>query len=361
MLKATEQGLTPDGEKKKARVYADGCFDFVHFSNARLLWPAKQYGRKLIVGIHSDDELDNNGILPIFTDEERYRLISAIRWVDEAFDDAPFQPEVSTLNQLDCDIIAIPDISHPTTVEMSRYEDIRSSERAKQYVISEHVTDQEVAGRLMLVTKTHHMENESILEFRNSIFPFCLNPSNNEPVTTVSLYKQNYTLSPLVIGKKPKTADKIVYVSGAFDLFHAGHLAFLEAAKELGDFLIVGVVGDDDVNEEKGTIFPVMNLLERTLNVASLKIVDEVIVGVPAITSTKFIDFIKADTIAVYSETHTRRFSDCSHLGITVQVTPDYDATTEEVLERITSRRVAATESDEIAMFTGVPLNNNQH
>ncbi|CAI2356328.1 unnamed protein product [Caenorhabditis sp. 36 PRJEB53466] len=361
MLKAKAQGLTPDGEKKKARVYTDGCFDFVHFANARLLWPAKQYGKKLIVGIHSDDELDNNGILPVFTDEERFRLISAIRWVDEAFDDAPFHPESSTLNQLDCDIIAIPDISHPTTVESSRYEDIRGSERAKQYVISEHVTDQEVAGRLMLNTKTHHMETDSILDFKSAILPFSLDPSSNEPVTSVSLFKQNYTFSPLVIGRKPKLTDKVVYVSGGFDLFHAGHLAFLEAAKELGDYLIVGIVGDDDVNEEKGTIFPVMNLLERTLNITSLKVVDEVVVGAPAITNPKFVTLIRTSTIAVYPETHARRFSDCSHLGITVEVVPDYDATTEEILDRITSRRIASPESDEIAMFSSVPTNNNQH
>ncbi|ULT83289.1 hypothetical protein L5515_018350 [Caenorhabditis briggsae] len=361
MLKAGPQGLTPDGEKKKARVYTDGFFDFVHFSNAKLLWPAKQYGKKLIVGIHSDDELDNNGICPIFTDEERYRLISAIRWVDEAFEDAPFQPEISTLNQLDCDIIAIPDISHPTTVETAKYEEIRGSDRAKQYVISEHVTDQEVAGRLMLVTKSHHMETDSILEFKSAMLPFALDPVSNEPVISVSLFKQNYTFAPIVIGKKPKATDKVIYVSGAFDLFHAGHLSFLEAAKELGDHLIVGIVGDDDVNEEKGTIFPVMNLLERTLSVASLKIVNEVFVGVPPITTTRFVNLIKPTKIAIYPETHPRRFAGCTQLGIIKEVAPDYDATCEEILERITSRKIASSEDDEIALFSGIPLNNNQH
>ncbi|EFO82198.1 hypothetical protein CRE_00496 [Caenorhabditis remanei] len=354
MLKAGSQGLTPNGEKKKARVYTDGFFDFVHFSNAKLLWPAKQYGKKLIVGIHSDDELDNNGILPIFTDEERFRMISAIRWVDEVFEDAPFQPGMSTLNQLDY-------INHPTTVETARYEEIRGSERAKQYVISEHVTDQEVAGRLMLVTKSHHMETDSILEFKSAVLPFASDPMSNEPVISVSLFKQNFTFAPVVIGKKPKATDRVVYVSGAFDLFHAGHLSFLEAAKELGDYLIVGIVGDDDVNEEKGTIFPMLNLLERTLSVASLRIVDEVFVGVPPVTSVKFINLIKASKIAVYPETHPRRFAGCTQLGIIKEVCPDYDATCEEILERITSRKIASSEDDEIAMFSSVPLNNNQH
>lgn len=37
---------------------------------------------------------------------------------------------------------------------------------------------------------------------------------------------------------------QIVYVSGAFDLFHIGHLSFLEKANVLGDYLIVGILSD---------------------------------------------------------------------------------------------------------------------
>jgi len=46
--------------------------------------------------------------------------------------------------------------------------------------------------------------------------------------------------------------DKVVYVDGAFDLFHVGHIKVLERAKQLGTFLLVGVL-DDEVTP---TLYP---------------------------------------------------------------------------------------------------------
>lgn len=73
-------------------------------------------------------------------------------------------------------------------------------------------------------------------------------------------------------GKSPNPGDKIVYVAGAFDLFHIGHLDFLEKAKELGDYLIVGLHTDPVVNKYKGGNYPIMNLHERVLSVLACKV-----------------------------------------------------------------------------------------
>lgn len=73
-------------------------------------------------------------------------------------------------------------------------------------------------------------------------------------------------------GAVAKPGDKIVYVAGAFDLFHIGHLDFLEKAKELGDFLIVGLHTDPVVNQYKGGNYPIMNLHERVLSVLACKV-----------------------------------------------------------------------------------------
>lgn len=52
--------------------------------------------------------------------------------------------------------------------------------------------------------------------------------------------------------REPKPTDKIVYIQGSFDLLHNGHIETLKRAKELGDFVYVGVWGDDIVNQYKG-------------------------------------------------------------------------------------------------------------
>jgi cytidyltransferase-like protein len=65
---------------------------------------------------------------------------------------------------------------------------------------------------------------------------------------------------------------KIVLVTGGFDPIHSGHIAYFEAAKKLGDTLIVGVNSDEWLQRKKGRAF--MPLDERMRIVSSLTTVD---------------------------------------------------------------------------------------
>ena len=67
--------------------------------------------------------------------------------------------------------------------------------------------------------------------------------------------------------------DRIVFASGVFDLFHLGHLQFLEQAKALGDRLIVGVQADEWATKHKGEV-PIYPLYHRLRIVAALSCVD---------------------------------------------------------------------------------------
>lgn len=70
----------------------------------------------------------------------------------------------------------------------------------------------------------------------------------------------------------------VVFVNGCFDLLHAGHIRYLEAASALGDLLVLGLNSDNSVRELKGPERPVMNQEERTEILAALECVDYIVV-----------------------------------------------------------------------------------
>ena len=69
---------------------------------------------------------------------------------------------------------------------------------------------------------------------------------------------------------------RLVVTNGCFDLLHAGHVTYLEAARNEGDALLVGVNSDDAVRELKGLGRPVNSEADRALVIAALASVDAV-------------------------------------------------------------------------------------
>jgi phosphoheptose isomerase len=71
---------------------------------------------------------------------------------------------------------------------------------------------------------------------------------------------------------------KVVWTNGCFDLLHIGHVRSFEAARRLGDVLVVGLNGDESVRRLKGPTRPIMPAAERGAVVAALAAVDYVVV-----------------------------------------------------------------------------------
>lgn len=69
---------------------------------------------------------------------------------------------------------------------------------------------------------------------------------------------------------------KLVFTNGCFDIMHAGHVQYLEAAKALGDILVVAVNSDASVSRLKGPSRPVIAQQDRALMLAALACVDYV-------------------------------------------------------------------------------------
>lgn len=86
-----------------------------------------------------------------------------------------------------------------------------------------------------------------------------------------------------------------VYVDIVGDLFHAGHVEFFKKAKSFGNYLIVGVLADDVVEEYKRQ--PVISLQDRVKVVEACKYVDEVIVAPPLRLTKEMIEALKIDYV----------------------------------------------------------------
>jgi D-beta-D-heptose 7-phosphate kinase/D-beta-D-heptose 1-phosphate adenosyltransferase len=83
-------------------------------------------------------------------------------------------------------------------------------------------------------------------------------------------------LERLIAAEKAR-GKKIVFTNGCFDIVHQGHLHVLREAKALGDLLVVAVNSDSSVKKIKGSGRPVITEAGRTELIATLEMVDYVI------------------------------------------------------------------------------------
>ncbi len=69
----------------------------------------------------------------------------------------------------------------------------------------------------------------------------------------------------------------IVLVGGCFDILHAGHVTFLEHAKQQGDFLVVLLESDETIQSTKGENRPIHTQIDRAKVLAALRVVDYIV------------------------------------------------------------------------------------
>lgn len=81
--------------------------------------------------------------------------------------------------------------------------------------------------------------------------------------------------------KKDLTPDrknkKVVFTNGCFDILHVGHVSYLQRARSLGDFLVVGLNADASVKKLKGPTRPIQCEEDRAVILAALECVDYVV------------------------------------------------------------------------------------
>src|SRR6266511_703833 len=88
---------------------------------------------------------------------------------------------------------------------------------------------------------------------------------------------------------------KLVVTNGCFDLLHVGHVRYLQAARRLGDFLVVGINSDASVRALKGPERPLVPEHERAEVLAALACVDAVVIFAEP-TAERLVAVLRPDT-----------------------------------------------------------------
>nr|CAD7454322.1 unnamed protein product [Timema tahoe] len=367
---------TDDGEIK-VRISVN--YDMVHFGHANSLRQAKALGDYLVVGVHTDEEITKHKGPPVFTEQERYKMVRAIKWVDDVVEGAPYVTTLETLDKYNCDFCVHGDDITMTADGVDTYHLVKAAGRYKQsppyknhfkasrftcaaitdncywhspvswtqpgsrriakllfsptlspvlpslfeflfclivvqilhtYVVAlcdcyrevqrtAGVSTTDLVGRMLLLTRQHFRQGPLEYEVgREGPSSMGQDSDARSPYTGCSQFlPTTQKIIQFSDGKPPKTGDRIVYVCGAYDLFHVGHLDFLEKARDQGDYLIVGLHTDPIVNRYKGSNYPIMNLHERVLSVLACKYVSEVVIGAPYPVTKELMDHFKVDIV----------------------------------------------------------------
>jgi D-glycero-beta-D-manno-heptose 1-phosphate adenylyltransferase len=114
---------------------------------------------------------------------------------------------------------------------------------------------------------------------------------NNLLIDTRQKIMQSHELAE-VVRRRQQAGERGVFTNGCFDLLHIGHIRYLQEARSLGDFLILGLNGDDSVRQLKGPGRPLVPEEERAEVMAALSFIDYVTIF-PETTANRLITLLQ--------------------------------------------------------------------
>nr|XP_029502387.1 ethanolamine-phosphate cytidylyltransferase-like [Oncorhynchus nerka] len=131
-------------------------YDMVHYGHSNQLRQAKAMGDYLIVGVHTDEEISKHKGPPVFTQAERYKMVRAIKWVDEIVEGAPYVTTLDTLDKYNSDFCVHGDDITLTVDGKDTYAEVKREGRYRECRRTQGVSTTDLVGRMLLMTKTHH-------------------------------------------------------------------------------------------------------------------------------------------------------------------------------------------------------------
>eukprot|EP00762_Andalucia_godoyi_P001504 ANDGO_00155.mRNA.1 Ethanolamine-phosphate cytidylyltransferase len=262
------------------RVWVDGVFDLTHYGHLNAIRLAAQLGDDLVAGISpSADVALHKGCPTVLSDDERKTVIESCRWVKEVVCDIPWTTTLAVLDENKIDFCAHGSDTSTDVHGNDTYAFAKAAGRFKVFPRTEGISTTGLIQRMLSNTRVSDRDDP-------------------EAFITLSRIKDFSEQC-----KEPRDTDTVVYVEGSWDLFHAGHVKFLEAVRQTSQctFLLVGVHSDDDENR------CYLNAHERTLAVAGCRYVDNVVMGAPVYPTPRFLERFHVSAVYHGSIRNTQR------------------------------------------------------
>lgn len=283
---------------------------------------ARQLGKELFVGVHSDEEILHNKGPVVMTLAERMTAVEACKWVTQAVADAPYVTDPAVMKQYGCEYVVHGDDITTDDNGEDCYQTVKDLGLFVVVKRTPNILTTDLVGRMLLMSKTHHyapfnkvgvlpFDDQQVEKFRQ----YASDASGLRPGSVVYTYDGGERLHEIV-APSPTNAHAyehsgIFYIDGGFDLFHPGHIEALRVVRQAADEynsaegksprVIVGIHDDHTVNVEKGLNYPIMNIFERSLCVLQCRYVDGIVLGAPYTpTANLFLSKLPGPVLRVY-------------------------------------------------------------
>lgn len=210
---------TSNEQQREVRIFMDGAFDLMHYGHMNAFRLGRSLGTHLVVGLNSDESITKCKGVPLMNDNERLTMVSACKFVDEVVPGVPYIMNREYLEYV-IEKYRIDYVIHgddPCIVDgKDVYATAKEAGKYRSIPRTEGVSTTDIVGRMLLMTKEHHFQNDVSLGQQSKF------------LTTsrmLTLFSDDI--------QAPHPGSRIVYIDGAWDLFHPGHVCILKAAREV--------------------------------------------------------------------------------------------------------------------------------
>ena len=219
---ALEKPRKEPAERKEIRIFMDGAFDMMHYGHVNAFRLGRSLGTNLVVGVNSDNSITEcKGGAPLMNDKERLTMVKACKYVDEMVPECPY-----IMNQEYLDFVIqkykIDYVVHGDDPCIVEGKDVYATAKG--------------GGKFRTIPRTHGVSTTDIIGSM-----LLLNEGRyGEPDLPIGRLSKFLTTSQMIHNfssdaKSPSKDMRVIYMDGAWDMFHCGHVAVLEAAKEVSN------------------------------------------------------------------------------------------------------------------------------